>query len=375
MMNKEMSFERLMQSSPELQQKVMAEYNTGKQQITFDASQKLTQQVLADARKMGPLGQQMVARINAAAGDPLTQARIASQEMFGMTPEQAVQALMKQQPSIEQGGAQAIAKKFTFPAKTPSKGLPLPPPTTPEEAAIHAIRSGTIPSEGPVMYRIKRYWPIFLSMTGAYAMLGHAPSAYILGMGIAGTALKPMTMVREAFMHSLENPERAAAYWRDLQNPQFAGSIERMTRQMLNSQVQRAGGYLGSPERRPQTKAGAPAPPPPPEEGEETSSASPMTRAVDRMQAEGTVGNQNPDRVETALAMNDQLRRGQQPEVGTELRTGRLSVPAVKQMLARMNQGNAASMLRMMPPDDRRYLASLASDKEREWLLPMMASG
>src|SRR5215469_456902 len=374
-LEKERSFEDVVRSSPELQHQVMAEYNTGRQEIAFNASQQLTRQVLADAKKMGPLGQQIIAKVSAAAGDPMQQARIASREMFGMTPEQAVQALMKTQPTIEQGGAQAIAKKFSFPAETPTQKLPMAPPTTPEEAAVRAIRTGQIPSEGPVMYRVKRYWPIFLSMTGAYAMMGHAPSAYILGMGLLGTAVKPVTMIREAFMHSLENPERAAAYWRDLQSAPSAFSAARMTRQMLNSQVQRAGGYLSGPGVRPPTTATPSATPTatPEDEGETSKASSPMNRAMARMDAERIASPGNADRVETVMATSRDLQGGGTPDVGTDLRTGRLSVPAVKRMLAQMNQRNAPAMLRMMPPDDRRYLASLATDQERQWLLPMMA--
>jgi hypothetical protein len=97
-----------------------------------------------------------------------------------------------------------------------------------------------------------------------------------------------------------------------------------------------------------------------------------LTSAIERAQAQQVAGNKSPNKVETVMNLSRDVRKGGTPDVSTELRTGRLSQPAIKNMLAQMNQINARGMLRFMSPADRQHLLALASSQDREWLRSMV---
>jgi hypothetical protein len=103
--------------------------------------------------------------------------------------------------------------------------------------------------------------------------------------------------------------------------------------------------------------------------GRDKSSA--LGNEVNRMHAEKIAGTNNPTRVARVEHLNRQVVKGKQPNIQSDLRTGRLSMPALKRLLKMQDEKSAPALLKHLGPQDVQHLLALASPEERAWLEPL----
>src|SRR5262249_36091896 len=93
----ELSREQILKSNPMVAEQYAQNLSASLQDLAVDSARKSLPQAYKDLRAMGPAGQRAIAEMDAARGDPIRQSEIASQAMFGMTPQQAVAEFAKLQ--------------------------------------------------------------------------------------------------------------------------------------------------------------------------------------------------------------------------------------------------------------------------------------
>lgn len=361
-MSKKLGVEELLRTSPQVEQEFTQAFNLASRDIVINGLQQQTAKMITALRDMGPLGQKMVQRVTAIT-DPAQQYQAAVQAMTGMTPEQAMRAASATMKAPESAGREAIAE-MNLPRQT-AGGLPILPPTTPEEAAIAAIRGGHMPKEqygktAWVMNYAKRVWPYYLMIGGTIgAFTGHV-SPWMAGMaGLGGASALADRLFKQGFAKALEDPTFAANFFHGVANPAAPGAMKLMARQAAQAVLGDALGTTGkkatgvSLEKKPDN------------------TPTPLTREYDRSSAEKAVGTKDPSRVDAAAKINRDLRKSKTPDVHAGLRTGRLSMPALKNLLKQQNQKTAPSLLAHLGPADVQHLLALASPEEEQWLRPL----
>jgi hypothetical protein len=305
----------LLKTSPEVRHHFMQEFQPAAKEIVVKGMQKTTAEAIAQARKMGPLGQQIVKRIEAQTY-PVEQFKIATEAMTGVTPDKAAQA------------------------------------------AIQAGYTGKSSGASYFLQRSKDLLPIYAAIGGPALASGHV--SYSGVMALLGGALTASEFAKRAFYKSLENPEAAANYWRALNGLGEPSSMKIIARQAANATLSDVVGSTGkaltgtSLEKEPENKP------------------TPMTREFDRATAIKAAGPKaDPSRTEHIEKLNKDLRGGKTPDVAGGLRTGRLSMPAVKRLLKMQTTKTAPAMLSHLGPADIKHMLALASPEEREWLEPL----
>ena len=235
------------------------------------------------------------------------------------------------------------------------------------------------PKEGTMWNRLK--WRAFngLMLGTPISAMGLAMGHPYMGAGLAiggiltGGIVGAGNMLSAAYRWNLQRGGTAAAeaMFNAIKNPGVRSSLDTFARSIVQAGLDNA---VSGAAQRGLRAAGVetsvtPPPPAPPESL--TPFASSAVPEMERKSAQQIAGaNATPERVDTIQDVSHQLAQGKTPRIGTALRSGQLSTPAVKQMLARMNPRNATSMLKMMGPDDRQHLLALANPEEREWLDP-----
>jgi hypothetical protein len=93
-----------------------------------------------------------------------------------------------------------------------------------------------------------------------------------------------------------------------------------------------------------------------------------------RANAEHSLGGHDAATEDVAelAAVHRDVDRGGTPDVQQQLRSGRLSMPAIKATLTKVTPQNASSVLEYMGLDDAEHMLSVANEQERQWLQPMV---
>jgi hypothetical protein len=214
----ELTMEQVLQSNPLVAQEYNRQLKDGVGELMVKDARRAVEMSYRDLRQMGPLGEQAIRAMDAAAGDPIRQSRIGAQALFGTTPQQAAQEFARQLTSPQQAGREAIGKKFGAPLETPLQRIPLKTPTTPEEAAQFALQTGRVKDPDPLTRRMINYWPVYALQSLVYTAMGHL-SPFVSGMLGVGAGVNALEGRRQAFMRALEEPQTSAAYLKNLQEP------------------------------------------------------------------------------------------------------------------------------------------------------------
>lgn len=85
----------------------------------------------------------------------------------------------------------------------------------------------------------------------------------------------------------------------------------------------------------------------------------------------GGVGNSpETSEVDDLSKLHKQVDRGKVPNVDKQLKSGKLGVPAIKQILQRSNEKNTNNLLKYVSPEDAMQMYHMASPEERQWIEP-----
>ena len=314
--SREMGVEDLLKTSPEVRQHFMQEFQPAAKEIVENGMRDTTKAAVMQARKMGPLGQQIVQRIEAQT-DPVEQFKIATEAMTGVTPDKAAQAAIQSGYTGKTSGSSYFIER--------SKSL----------LALYAIIGGPALASG------------HLNFSGAMMLMGGVMTA--------------SEFAKRAFYKSLENPEAVQNYWRALNGLSEPSSMRIIARQAANAMLSDVVGTTGKAitgttlEKAPDNKP------------------TPMTRQFDRSTAEKVSGvKADPSRTEHVETLNRDLRKGKTPDVAGGLRTGRLSMPAVKRLLKMQSAKTAPALVSHLGPADLKHMLALASPEEEAWLKPLV---
>lgn len=354
MVHGELTVSELLDSSPAVEQK----FQEGMRAKVKDVAEKAATQVVKDgvqaAQKMGPMGQKMLRDVRAAK-DVWQQERIVTQFMTGMSADDVAKTVMQRMATPEAAGRTAIARQWP--------DMPVAP-TTPNQAAMASIMSGkTLPGRGGLDW-INRRLPLYLSIAGVASAMGKMPSYWQLGLLTAGGAMKASQMLKQAFIKKMADPARAAAFWNDVQNSAGPGAIRRLGEQAADSAISTLTAKFGKKMQggtlEPEQKA----------QPQQTSSA-PMELFY-RQQAEQSFGGKhiNEESVDTLAKVHKDLDKGKVVDVDQDIKSGKLSIPALKQTLTKVTQQNVSNMLQYMGPDDAMHMLQVASPEDKQWLVP-----
>lgn len=310
---KEMAFEDLLQRSPAVQKQLADAMNGANKEIQEDLYRKIASSGLTSAKQMGPLGKQITERIRAAK-TPQEQAQIVMRDLDGVTPDQA---------------------------------------------GIASIQAGR--TEGP---KGKLEWtkaraPLYAAMVAMGMAVGRHVSPYIGGMAVLGAGMGVRSMVRDAFIKSLEDPQKAQAFWNAINAPARPGAVAAIGRQVARlGPAATAALATGAPQQA---------------EQHESTKPTPMTKDYYRSQATNALGGHEADTadVDRTAKLYADMGKGKTPDVQKDLRTGQLSVPSIKQGL-RVTQQNAPNLLKYLNPEQAMSMYLTGSEQDRQWVRPLL---
>ena len=227
----------LLHDDPEFNQQVVQLAQSERRK----AATQITQQLLAQAQKLGQAGQPIIQAAQQAK-TPEEAARSLIQSFTGMSPEDAVRSLASTQVSPQEAArstgagvprvARSIASTLPNPEEAVSKAnFSLP---SPNEAAIGSLQQGqTLSLQGSTNHLgnyAKRMWPLFAAFAGLDLLMEKTPSTWHLGMGALGLALKGTDLMQRSFLNSLKDPTNAEHFLMAVRNPTLPASKGIMAR-------------------------------------------------------------------------------------------------------------------------------------------------
>lgn len=216
----------LMADDPEFNQQVVQLAQTERTK----AATQITQQLLDQAQKLGDAGRPIIQAAQQAK-TPEDAARSLIQSFTGMSPEDAVRTLASTQVSPEEAARSAGAGAPRV-ARSVAAGYQ---PPSPQEAALSSVQQGQMasaPGSGGahMLLYARRMWPLFATLAGWDALMGHTPSPWHMGMASMGLVLKGSDLLQRSFLNSLKDPANAERFLSAVQTPTLPASKGIMAR-------------------------------------------------------------------------------------------------------------------------------------------------
>lgn len=356
LMTKEMAVEDVLSTSPEVRDAFMRNFVPSLRSAVESQQMATVQDALKQAKSMGSVGANITRQIEGAQ-TPGDKFRVAIKAMTGADPDDLVKPQgqapqMPAQKSPEAAGREAIIKQFPNAEN---------PPTTPDEAAVHAIQTGqTTFAKGHAAYFIQRaraMWPIYLAIGGPSLASGRMSYSGVMLM--LGGAQAASEVLKKSFVKSLEDPQKAYAFWQALNNPAAASSMNTLGRvgadavmsDLLSHGIKKATGTsLEGTDAKPETGPGV--------------------ESLEKSRADAIAPT--PSAAARATDVMKDLSKDKSPDVSHDLNRGRLSLEEVNKILKTGSKTDAMAMLDHVPLSEAMDSLEVAGPDERKMLVPLV---